>query len=298
MKVFTLHRMTPLFNRKLHQLRRTRAAHAYVPDEGVDFLLREVAMRTADRLLDIQRHFPLALELGCYHGAGGAALKQSGRIDHLIQADISAAMVQHAPSALRVVADEEWLPIAANSLDAIISLMSLQWVNDLPGCLIQCQQALKDDGLFLAVIPGARSLWELRQSILAVSAERGSLSPRLSPLVEIRDAGALLQRAGFALPVAESETLTLRYKEPGKLLRELQQMAQSNCLIEQHKGLTSPHFWAQVMVHYQQHFALPDGRLPLTVELITLTGWKPHHSQQQPAKRGSGTVSLSSVLKP
>lgn len=279
-----------LFNRPLHRLRREKAAAGFAQ---VDFLLRETADRLADRLEDIQRHFPLALDAGCHTGA-----LASPKIGTLIQADYSQAMVRQAPSPLKLVMDEEFLPFAPESLDAVCSNLSLHWVNDLPGCLVQLRRALKADGLFLAVVPGPRTLQELRESLLAVSTGIGKIAPRISPFVEVRDAGALLQRAGFALPVIDSETITLTYREPLTLLQELRRMGEANALMQQHRGLTGKNFWPQVMQHYQQHYGDPQGRLKVTVELVFMTAWAPHASQQQPAKRGSGKTSLASALSP
>jgi len=283
-----------LFNRSLHRLRREKSAGRFAE---VDFLFREAGERLAERLLDINRHFPLAVELGCRHGVLAKSWRDSGKIGGLIQTDMAPRLLPpRTPSNLLLAVDEEWLPFAPQSLDAIVSTLSLHWVNDLPGCLIQCRNALKADGLFLAVLPGPRSLQELRESILAVSSAEGKMAPRISPFVEVRDAGALLQRAGFALPVIDSETLTIHYREPMTLLNELRLMGEANCLIEQHKGLTARHFWPQVMEHYASHYAAADGRLPVTIELVFMTAWAPHASQQQPAKRGSGTVNLRDVL--
>jgi SAM-dependent methyltransferase len=299
-----------LFNRSLHQKRRDKAAATL---GEVDFVLRESADRLADRLEDIQRTFPLALDLGCHTGQFS-----SPKIDALIQSDFSQKMVEmiplppsecearsvghplgsggEYPQSKRIVADDEYLPFADSSLDAVISNLSLHWVNDLVGCLIQIRRALKADGLFLAVVPGPRTLQELRESLLAVSVAQGKIAPRISPFVEVRDAGALLQRAGFALPVVDSETLTLTYRDPLTLLRELRQMGEANALTQQHQGLTGKNFWPQVMQHYAEHFSDLQGRLSLTVELVFMTAWKPHDSQQQPAKRGSGQVNLTTVF--
>lgn len=283
--------MELLFNRALHRLRRDKAAATL---HEVDFILQAAAERLADRLLDIDRRFPLAVDMGCHHGMLAQHLS-TAKVGQLVQCDLSPHLLQQAPSPLRLAVDEECLPFAENRISAIFSVLSLQWVNDLPGCLIQCQKALVPDGLFLAVMPGPHTLRELRESLVAVSAERG-LSPRISPFVEVRDAGNLLQRAGFALPVVDNELLTVTYAEPMKLLRELQQMGENNALCAQHKGMTAKDFWPQVLAYYQQHYANADGRLPVTVELVFLTGWKPHASQQQPAKRGSGQVNLTQLF--
>lgn len=278
-----------LFNRPLHRLRRNRVASQF---HQVDFLLHEVSARLADRLLDIQKEFPLSAEIGCHTGILAKHLAND-KVKTLIQTDISEEMLRQTVPSLAVVADEEFLPFRDNSLDAIFSVFSLHWVNDLPGCLIQCQRALKPDGLLLAAVPGPKTLQELRESILAVSTLHGKLSPRISPFVEVRDAGGLLQRAGYALPVVDNETLTVNYSDPLKMLQELKAMGETNALLQQHKGLTGKHFWPEVLDYYQSHYALPDGRFPVTVEVIFITGWKPHASQQQPAKRGSGKVMLT-----
>ena len=301
-----------LFNRNLHKLRRNKAAATL---GAVDFLLVETAARLADRLEDMQRTFPLALDLGCHTGQFA-----SPKIDTLIQADLSHAMVEmidFQPSKCeaavrrggeaiaegegsplkRIVADEEYLPFLENSLDAVISNCSLHWVNDLVGSLIQIRQSLKPDGLFLAVVPGPRTLQELRESILAVSTEIGKIAPRISPFVEVRDAGALLQRAGFALPVIDSEIITLTYRDLLTLLREIKQMGEANALTQQHQGMTGKQFWPRVMQHYAEHFSNAEGKLNATVELVFMTAWAPHESQQQPAKRGSGQIALATAFE-
>lgn len=280
-----------LFNRALHRQRRDRAASQITE---VDFLLRESGDRLADRLHDMQRQFPLMLELGCHHGILAETLLQTGKVESLLQADFSEGMIaaRHSP-VTALVLDEEYIPFAPASLDAVISNLSLHWVNDLVGTLIQLRHALRPDGLFLAVVPGPRTLQELRESFMAVALATGRAAPRISPFVEVRDAGALLQRAGFALPVVDSETITLTYETPMKMLQELRMMGEANCLREQHQGLTTAHFWAQVLAHYQQHYSDERGRVKATVELVFMTAWVPHESQQQPAKRGSGQVSLA-----
>jgi SAM-dependent methyltransferase len=279
-----------LFDRRRVRLHRDRAA-ARLND--YDFLFREASARLADRLEDITRRFPLALELGA---RGLLAPFVKPHIGTLIQAELSFAQLRRA-SGLRVACDEEWLPFAPNSLDAALSALSLQWVNDLPGALIQIRHALKPDGLFLAVLPGANTLIELRQSILDAATQHDlPAAPMLSPQAEVRDAGALLQRAGFALPVADTETITVSYEHPFKLFADLRGMGEQNALMAQHKGFTPRRLFTAIAECYQSRFADHEGRIPATFELVFLTGWKPHASQQQPAKRGSGQVSLKDVL--
>jgi len=274
-----------LFNRVLYQARRTRHAKEW---PQYNFLKSAAAERIADKLDDVARRFSLALDVGCHGGEVACAIRS--KVDKVIRCDFSAAM---QPG---VVCDEEWLPFAAESFDLVTSALSLHHVNDLPGTLIQIQRCLRADGLFLAILPGANTLKELRVSITAVSAQQGFvLSPRLSPLVEIRDAGALLQRAGFALPVVDSEMLIVEYDSAWKLFQDVRFMGESNVLNTQHKGFTSRTQLAAIAAYYEQHFGR-NGVIPATVEFITLTGWKPHFSQQRPAKRGSAKVNLKTVL--
>lgn len=283
-----------LFNRSLHRLRREKSAPDFA---SVDFLFREASLRLADRLQDIQRDFLLALDLGGHTGLLDSAIRATGKVGELIQTDLAYGMVRQAPSPLKAVVDEEVLPFAEASLDAAFSVLSLQWVNDLPGCLIQLRQALKPDGLLLAVVPGPHSLQELRQSLLAVATVTGKAAPRISPFVEVRDAGALLQRAGFALPVIDSEYVTLTYQDPFTFLKEVRKMGEANALYEQHKGMSTLSFWQEVMAHYQRHHSDERGRIKVTVELVFMTAWAPHPSQQKPMPRGSGKVSLIKALE-
>ena len=269
--------ITP-FNRSLVRRRRTRAADSFA---SVDFIKQRAALLLADRMQDMSRRFPRVLDLGSHSGQLAQALTQTGQVKHVIRADSSIAMLAAQPGEAALVADEEWLPFAAESLDAICSAWALHTVNDLPGCLIQSRMALKADGLFLAVLPGARTLLELRQVLLEDGEEYG-ISPRIAPFLEVRDAGALLQRAGFALPVVDSELLTVTYADLPSMLREIKRMGESNPLNAQFKGLSGKAFWPRIAARYAERFGLPDGRIPATVEFLTLTAWKPHASQQQP----------------
>ncbi len=283
-----------IFNRNRLKQHRTRAASTI---NECDFLLREMAERLADRLADVNRSFPLALDLGAHHGVMTDVLEGRGDIGHLVQADLSEAMIRKT-GGLRVVADEEALPFAENNFDLVMSCGSLHWVNDLPGTLIQIQKALKPDGLFLAILPGGETLKELRQSFEQTEMQmKGGVSPRISPFVDVRDAGSLLQRAGFALPVVDSDVLTVEYEHPLKLLADLRGMGETSALSEGNKHFISRTFMMAVMEHYTQHFVAEEGRVRASFELVTMTGWKPHESQQQPAKRGSGKMFLGDALQ-
>ncbi|HEY3146883.1 MAG TPA: methyltransferase domain-containing protein [Dongiaceae bacterium] len=280
-----------IFDRRLLRLRRGRSArdlHAH------DFLLREIAERLADRLSDIARAFPLALDLGTRAGLLASTLKGRGGIETLIQ---SAASKHALHAGLGVIADEEALPFKAECFDAILSNLALHWVNDLPGALAQIRASLKPDGLFLASLFGTGTLAELRTSLMeAELAETGGASPRVSPFADLRDAAGLLQRAGFALPVADLDTVTVTYGDFFALLRDLRGMGEANALIDRLRHPTRRTVFARAAAIYQDRFANSEGRLPATFQVLFLTGWAPHESQQQPARRGSGKTSLKDVL--
>ena len=255
-----------IFNRPLYRQRRNRHAAQW---QQYDFLKREAAERIGECLEDITRKFPLALDLGCHDGALPQLLAGRGGVQQWISCDSAKAF--HS----QILCDEELLPFADNSFDLVVSALSLHHVNDLPGALIQIRRALKPDGLFLAILPGAMTLKELRMSVTGASAEQGfGLSPRVSPFVEIRDAGALLMRAGFALPVADSDTLTVCYDNAFELMQDLHGMGESSVLLSQRKSFTSRSQMAAIADYYQNHFVLPDKTIPATFEFITVTGWK------------------------
>ncbi len=255
-----------IFDRALYRKRRTRAVKEW---GQYDFLKREAAQRLGECLDDITRTFPLALDLGCHSGILPELLGRKGGVGRWISCDLAENFNP------QVVCDEEFLPFADNTFDLIVSALSLHHVNDLPGTFIQIKRALKPDGLFLAILPGANTLKELRMSITGASAEKGfPLSPRIAPFVEVRDAGALLMRAGFALPVADSDTIEVNYPDSFALMLDLQGMGESNVLLSQHKGCTPPGQLAATGDYYQTHYALDDGTIPATFEFITMTGWK------------------------
>jgi NADH dehydrogenase [ubiquinone] 1 alpha subcomplex assembly factor 5 len=266
-----------LFNRIRVRAHRDRAASRFA-----DFLLRPMAEELSDRLSDINRAFPVALDLGAHNGALSHYLKARNGIKTLVQTDLSLRMVQELKGA-RLVADEEFLPFAEKSFDLVMSAGSLHWVNDLPGTLIQINRILKPDGLFLAVMPGGETLRELRQSLeQAELAATGGLSPRISPFIDVQSAGALLQRAEFAMPVVDSDMMTIHYSDPLKLMYDLRDMGETNALMERSKNFTRRRVLFGAMDYYQTHFADKEGRVPATVEMITLTGWKPVRPRSLP----------------
>ncbi len=281
---------TELFDRSLFRLRRDRCAPQF---HTVNFLKKEACTRLADRLADVKRHFPLALDIGAHTGEMAAALAGHPSIGTLVQTDISAVMLAEADG-LRVQCDDAWLPFKDDSIDLVMSALSLHSVNDLVGTLIQIRRILKPDGLALLTLPGAHTLWELRQALAeAETTVKGGISPRLSPLIDVRDAGNLLQRAGFSLPVADGELLDISYPHPLALMQELRRMGEANILNNRDKTPMSPALLREITASYPTN---AEGRIHATVELVTLTAWKPHESQQIPAKRGSGVVSLKDVL--
>ena len=282
-----------IFDRRAVRRHRDRAAPKLA---SYDFLLREVADRLADCLLDIKRGFPVALDLGCHGGQLAAVLAGRGGIEWLVQSDLSPEMLRLA-SGPRLAADEEALPFADGRFDLVLSVLSLHWVNDLPGTLAQIRRVLKPDGLFLAAMLGGGSLEELRQALLAGEMEaRGGVSPRVSPFVDPHDAGALLQRAGFALPVVDTDQIVLSYADPFAMMAELRGLGESNAVAARQGQFTPRAVIEAGARHYFQDHGDSDGRVPATFQIITMTGWAPHESQQQPLRRGSGQVPLSDAL--
>jgi SAM-dependent methyltransferase len=266
-----------IFDRGVVRAHRDRAARlsARSNDEH-GFLFREVAERLIDRLDDVPRKFPLALDLGCRNGVLARLLGGRGGIGSLIQCDLSLPMVERAAQGLGVVADDEWLPFAGARLDLVLSSMSLHWVNDLPGALVQIRRALKADGLFMAAMLGGETLRELRHALLEADlAEEGGASPRVSPFVDVRDAGDLLQRAGFVLPVADTDTLTVTYDDPLRLMSDLREMGETNAIREHRDRFSRRATFARAADIYRQTFAAADGRVPATFQIVYLTGWTP-----------------------
>ncbi len=281
-----------VFDRRAVRLHRERAAHL---GDG-DFLLREVAEHLLDRLDDVRRRFPLALDLGCHTGQLARLLNGRGGIETLVQCDLAAAMVRGA-TGLRLAADEEALPFRDGAFDLVLSCLSLHWVNDLPGALIQARRALKPDGLFLAALFGTDTARELRASLMAAELEvEGGASPRVAPFADVRDAGDLLVRAGFALPVADSDTLTVSYADPLRLMADLRAMGETNAMRERRKTLTRRETLLRAAGLYRERYGGADGRVPATFEVVFLTAWAPAAGQQQPLRPGSAQHRLAAAL--
>ena len=197
----------------------------------------------------------------------------------------------------RLVVDEERLPFAPASLDLIVSSLALHWINDLVGALIQIRHALKPDGLFLGAILGGATLTELRQALTVAEVEIvGGAGPRVSPFADAHDAASLLQRAGFALPVVDVDTVTVRYGHSLSLMADLRAMGEANALFERPATPLTRRILARADEIYRERFSQPDGRIVATFEIITLTGWAPHESQQQPLRPGSAKMRLADAL--
>lgn len=284
-----------VFDRRLVRAHRDRAAAGF---EAHDFLFREIAERVIERLDEIKRHFPLALDLGCRTGIVRSLLDRRGGIETLIECDLSEAMVNRAAGPCRLVADEERLPVRDGSLDLVVAVLSLHWVNDLPGALIQIRRALKPDGLFLGALLGGDTLHELRAAWVHAELERtGGASPRISPVAAVEDMGGLMQRAGFALPVIDTDHITVTYADPITLMHELRGMGETNAGRARRSSFTARATLVAAADAYRRLFSNSEGRLSATFQTIYLTGWSPHPSQQQPAKRGSGKVNLATALR-
>jgi SAM-dependent methyltransferase len=279
-----------VFDRSLLRARRARARAL----GGATFLIERVAADAAERLAAVLRQFAVAADIGTPTDALRRVLTESGKVGTVIAVDALAAQRDDRPA---VAADEEALPFADASLDLAVSGLALQFVNDLPGALIQIRRALKPDGLLLAALAGGETLIELRQAFAAAEAEiEGGVSPRVAPFLDVRQAGALLQRAGFALPVADVERIAVRYASPLALMHDLRRMGATNALIERRRAPLRKATLARMMHIYGERFADADGRIRATFEIVWLSGWAPHHSQQQPLKPGSARARLADAL--
>jgi NADH dehydrogenase [ubiquinone] 1 alpha subcomplex assembly factor 5 len=265
----------PLFDRRAWRLHRDRAAG------GVDFLQREIAERLIDRLDLVNRDFAATLDLGARDGTLARLLAGREGAALVVAAEPSRKLLAAAP-APQVCADPELIPFRDASFDLVASSLALHWCADLLGALIQLRRALKPDGLFLAALLGGGTLAELRTALFeAELAEEGGVSPRVSPTVELGDAPALLQRAGFAMPVTDSETITVTYLDMLALMRDLRGMGETNALVAR-RGFLSRATLARAATIYAKRFAAKDGRITATFEVLFLTGWAPHADHAKP----------------
>jgi SAM-dependent methyltransferase len=277
-----------IFDRALIRARQRRAAAS----GPVTFLLDRVADEFADRLAAVMRRFDLAADLGTPNDAVRGALARLASIGTIVGSSFIAAAKQKT-----IVADEEALPFRDASLDLIVSGLALQFVNDLPGVLLQIRRALKPDGLFLAALLGGETLTELRQSFAAAESEvEGGASPRVAPFADLRELGALLQRAGFALPVTDVDRVTVRYANVFDLMHDLRRMGAANALVARRRTPLRRATLLRMAEVYAQRFADGDGRLRATFEIVWLSGWAPHPDQQKPLRPGSAKTRLADAL--
>ncbi|KAK8921975.1 putative methyltransferase [Platanthera zijinensis] len=294
-----------IFDRDLKLKQRDRAAWLM---GGKNDFVDSVAENLLDRLDDCKKAFPTALCLGGSSGAIRHLIRGRGGIEHLIMMDMSLDMIKHLKETERnsvdnkletlyMVGDEEFLPIKENSLELVVSCLGLHWTNDLPGAMIQCRLALKPDGLFLAAILGGETLKELRIACTIAQMEReGGISPHMSPLAQVRDAGNLLTRAGFALPGVDVDEYTVRYDSALELIEHLRTMGETNALLQRSNMLKRDTALATAAV-YESMFAAEDGKIPASFQVIYMTGWKDHPSQQRAKSRGSATISFEDLQK-
>lgn len=271
----------PLVRRRL--VRALKQGHA-------DFLLVRAVEDLEERLSTVLRTFSLALDVGTPTPAAAEMLRRSGRAEAVIR-------LSSAPEPGSVLGDEERLPFAGERFDLAVSLLALHGVNDLPGSLVQIRRALKPDGLFIGALLGGSTLTELRQSLTQAEAEiEGGVSPRVAPFADLRDIGGLLQRAGFALPVTDSDIVRVRYANAFALMQDLRRMGLTNALHDRRRTPLRRATLMRTAEIYAERFGDPDGRIPATFEIVWLSGWTPHESQQKPLRPGSARTRLADAL--
>ena len=248
------------------------------------------------RIKAVNRRFRRALDLTGHTGLVSRMLRDIEKVDEIVRADLQVPdLVNGQPT---LVVDEEYLPFSDSSFDLVTSVLALQWVNDLPGALIQIRKCLKPDGLFLGTLIGGDTLIELRNSFFSAESEiYGGTSPRITPFTDTRSLGLLLMRAGFALPVVDQDTLVVRYDSAFKLMKELKSMGASNILIERSRKPATRGLLNKVAEIYQKQCSDTDGRIRATFQTISMSGWAPHESQQQPLKPGDAKFRLEDSLK-
>ncbi|KAI9020468.1 putative methyltransferase C20orf7, mitochondrial isoform 1 precursor [Hyaloraphidium curvatum] len=290
-----------IFDREAKRLQRDRAGRSPRSKE-VDYFKDEIAERMVDRLLDIKRKFNKVVDLGA--GAGHIAkFLDPGMVGELLMTDMSEVLlnrdkdVKYEIPVSRMVVDEENLPFEEDSLDAVISSLSLHWVNDLPGALIQIRRSLKPDGVFLGALLGGDTLYELRTALQLAEMEReGGVSPHVSPMTDVRDVASLLSRAGFNLTTVDIDEITVNYPSMFELMEDLRAMGENNAVMLRKPYLRRDTLMAATSI-YQELYGNEDGTIPATFQTIYMIGWKPAASQPKPAERGSGTINMGEFLK-
>lgn len=284
--------MEALFDTDLIVARKKRAKqHA---DDGAAFLMQRAAEDLAERLSTVDRRFAKAAAIFCLTPHAADTLRKSGKVDAVNRVEADPVLLDGDG----LVAAPETVPLEPQSLDLAVSLLTLHETNDTPGMLAQIRNALKPDGLFLGAMAGAGTLQELREALLLAETElSGGAAPRVSPFADIRDVGGLLQRAGFALPVTDLETLTVRYASMFDLMRDLRAMGATSALVARSRKPASRALFLRAAQIYAERFADADGRIRATFNIVWISGWAPHASQQKPLAPGSASVSLKDVLE-
>ena len=274
---------------------RNRVANKFVT---VDFLKQIAVDRLLDRLDLMRRDFGTVIDVGSQGGYVARALRDHEKVEKVISLDPGSVFAEQASAfGESHEMSVEALPAHLVKADAIVSLLYLHQINDLPGLMKQMAAQLNPDGLFFAVLFGGRSLQELRACMSAAEEEiYGGISPHVAPMADIRDVGGLLGRAGLALPVADSEVLTVTYSSALRLMQELRLMGEGNSLIGRRQAFTRREVFMRAAAIYQERYGQEDGQIPASFEFIHLTAWSPDKSQQQPLRPGSAKVSLKDVL--
>ena len=289
-----------LFDRNLVRMHRDRAAARY---DDYAFLKERESSQLVERLMDTTKTFERALDLGAHDGRAAQKLRASGRVGAVDAADASAEFVARmkADGLEAFQLDEEEDAFETGRYDLVTSVLSLHWVNDLPGMLVRIRQGLKPDGLFLGCLFAGGTLAELRACLIEAETEiHGGASARLSPLPGLQDMAALMQRAGFALPVADIDTVTVRYSDPLKLIRDIKGMGEQAAFQTGEKAprrLLSPAVLMRMSELYAERYSDPDGRLRATFNIVWLSGWAPHDSQPKPLRPGSPRHSLADAVR-
>ncbi len=275
--------MLAVFDRAQIKRQRLRALTSF---EKHGFLFDWATKQMADRLTVVRRQFPLCVQIGV-----------RGKTLTAEPFGIEKQIVMDSASGGDILAEEDFFPFAPQSLDLVVSALDLHTVNDLPGALLQIRQSLKPDGLFIAAIMGGETLYELRQCLAEAELEiTGGVSPRVAPFADKPQMGGLLQRAGFSLPVVDSDIVTVTYDSIFPLMHDLRGMGEGNAVAARHKNFTPRKIFLRAGEIYAQKFADPDGRIRASFEIIFLIGWAPHESQQKALRPGTAKTRLADFL--
>ncbi|XP_002197508.5 arginine-hydroxylase NDUFAF5, mitochondrial isoform X1 [Taeniopygia guttata] len=287
------------FDRRLKRKQKNWAALQAEPAK-CDYLREEVGGRIADRVFDITRTFPLALDVGSGRGYIAQHLTKE-TVEKLVQVDIAENALKNAVESeiptVRVVADEEFLPFKEDTFDLVVSSLSLHWVNDLPKAFKEIHQVLKPNGVFIGAMFGGDTLYELRCSLQLAELEReGGFSPHVSPFTAVADLGHLLSRAGFNTLTVDTDEIQVNYPGLFEVMEDLQGMGESNCSWNRKPLLHRETMLAAAAI-YQEMYGNSNGSVPATFQIYYMIGWKYHESQAKPAQRGSATVSFGDLAK-